>query len=256
DARTGAAGAEFVGSAGTRSLVALGTLPDGKAWSATRLGTVITVWNVATGRSTDSLKLPELPRALEQGRVHPVSPAGRSLVYARRGVFRGGANGPRHDPAPFRLLDTRTNKEVLSFDWPGGSACFTADSGHVLLFEAEGRGRWFKLPSGEPEGEWQFVGPPGGNPFPVPLAMSGDGRGLLCDGPMATNPRSFHFLLDARTGKPTQTLGREFEYANRVGALSTDGRLVGLLRIEGSTGYLVILESEKGAVLGKLKIGD
>src|SRR5207248_366110 len=81
--------------------------------------------------------------------------------------------------------------------------------------------RWFKLPSGQPDGGWEFPRGPGRNHHA--LALSPDGKTLLYGG-AADKGAERPYLLDARTGQVV----REFpagSFLTHIGSMSDDARV-------------------------------
>jgi WD40 repeat protein len=181
-----------------------------------------------------------------------LSPNGRYLVYARTAFF--GGNFPE---VPFRLMDTSTGKDILALDWKAGSVHFTADSSRVLLAEYAGRFRWFKLPTGEADGAWDFGEPRPGRYHQV-TSMSADGRvvGYLGPGPNKAADAQGAYLLDGQTGANTRQFGKEYGYVFPV-YLSADGRLAAVMRApdpNGNDSVVDVVESATGAVVGRATV--
>jgi hypothetical protein len=211
-----------------------------------------------TGDRAAPVPLPSLPPVTPDiGSVIAVSWDGRYVAAGRRGQFAlpPGATERAYLPTPFRLLDTKTGKEVLAFDWQSESVHFNADSSRVLVIDAYARGRWFKLPGGEPDGEWKFgTQVTGHGPLSV-SAASRDARVLLCHGTIGEQGGTF-FVLDAETGRVVSTLGRNLEpFSPR---LSADGRLaVAVLKSTRAREHeLVALDTARGAEVARATLPE
>jgi hypothetical protein len=180
----------------------------------------------------------------------PEVPAGAPTKYADFNVSSDHhyvAAGFRH--SQFQLLDTKTGKTLLKFDWKLGSIHFAADSSRVLIVEQSGIGRWFKLPSGELDNEWKYVTQNNrGSSLRVEQASLVHGL-LLC----ASDPRGgpgFPIILDAQTGQTKVALGRRQAVRTR---LSSDGKFAVVLEPwSGDTpGSLVVYDVATGAEVGR-----
>ena len=250
DAATGAAGPGFDGHRAARAVVAVGPLPGGKVWSVGAGDQTAKTWDAAAGQAGEPLVLPDLPPAPAPLRDAAVSPDGRVVVHALRSLYRTD----RFVPARVAVAAAGTAKPVVEFDWVSGSVLFTPDSARLLAVDGYGRGRWFRLPGGEPDGEWQYADFKGGAARVEALAVSRDGGLVLCYGP-SPGGRFGHMLLDGRTGRLTRQLGGEREYAARVGALSADGRQAALARVgAGGAAELVVLAADTGEVIGRVPV--
>ena len=219
----------------------------------------LTITDLATGRSDATLALPELPPVVERDNaVIHVSPDGRYVSYGRRSVLgvKPGTTEKGFIPVPFRLLDTKTGKELLSFDWQSGSVHFNADASRVLIVEGSGKGRWFKLPSGEADGEWKYGEQPAGRPLPFNVeAATSDARLLLCFG-LIEGKGFGHVLLDGNTGRVSTVLGPGF--SQNSGSLSADGQLVALMQIKPGTreGQLVVFDVARGTEVARINLPE
>ncbi len=181
--------------------------------------------------------------------VVALSPNGRYLVNAR--------GGPTPD-FPFRLTDTGNGRDVLSFTWKTGHVFFTADSSRVLVAEPNGRCRWFKLPSGEPDGGFD-LGPPR-NPVRshVVSSISADGRviGYTGPGPDKAADAQGQYVLDGRTGAVVRAFGKGYFFASPVG-VSADGRLATALRSSPQMATdleIDVLDLATGAVAARVAV--
>jgi hypothetical protein len=188
--------------------------------------------------------------------IPAVSPSIQSLSISPNGRFMSASAwrdpGPR-EPAetPCRVFDAKTNKAVVSFDWPTGTVAFTADSSRVLSVDATDRFRWFKLPSGQAEGEWKFERD-AKRTHPNFLGMSADGGVILYYGRPPKGEQGLH-LLNGKTGDVLHSFPQG--YTDQVGFISPDGGSVALIRNDGfGAGHTLELLDAKGTLLGKLAI--
>src|SRR5262249_58416736 len=127
-----------------------------------------------------------------------MSPDGKFMAVARLATPEA--------PAPLRVLEVATQKAVVSMDWTGGTVHFTADSSRVLVAEAGGKCRWFKLPSGEPDGEWELPKPEGGRP-PRVTDIAADGRLVAYAGPGVGREKAAFAVAGGKTGEGGRGLG-------------------------------------------------
>lgn len=230
DAKTGAAGTAYDGLKGAGGGVAW-VFPVGNDRAAVGgfAAKSTALWDTKTGKRVDEVTFPELPPLPagkgHAGLTHVVSPTGRYTVAARREVAVPGGG-------PLRVLDTTTGKEVVSGSWGNGHVAFTADESRVLVLDGLGRATWYKLPSGEPDGEWRTSEL---RQSLRVLGMTADGRTLLVHGPLADEPIGV-YLLDAKTGKVVRRINPGVPYQPAMSALSPDGRHVAMLVIDFARG--------------------
>jgi hypothetical protein len=97
----------------------------------------------------------------------------------------------------------------------------------VLVVDATARFRWFKLPTGQPDGEWTFDKEPSYFASDV-QAVSATGDRVLYHGLPPDHNGGYH-LLDGRTGRVTTSF-IPFAYFPAFGAISDDGQVVALMR--------------------------
>ncbi|HSQ54166.1 MAG TPA: hypothetical protein VLM40_00345, partial [Gemmata sp.] len=204
-------------------------LNDGKFAAPQPFGDTPTpIWDSKARKSIEPLKPFE-----RLSRVRGNSFVSRDIRYLAFGVM-----GAQNTPAPFMLADLGTGKTVLDFDCVWGQALFPADSRRVLVTERSGNCRWFKLPSGEPDGEWSYR--PRATGSAGPIAISADGNVLLHEGQLVDHDAMYH-VLDARTGAVLHSFPGLFRvpFGN---PLSDDGRMVALVRRDrnGSTAIEII----------------
>jgi hypothetical protein len=180
-------------------------------------------------------------------------PAGAPAKYADFNVspdHRYVAAGIRQ--SDFRLIDLNTGMVLLKFDWKLGWIHFTADSSRVLIVEHSGIGRWFKLPSGNPDGEW-IHNPQNTGIVPLRVEQASLVHGLLL---CISEPRGglglrLPVILDANTGRTKVTLGKNRKVVRA--RLSSDGKFVVVLEPwqDDDPGSLVVYDVVTGAVVGR-----
>jgi WD40 repeat protein len=212
--------------------------------------TEVTVWDLKAGKAGDPIRVPEIPPGPDRHnyRYAHLSPDAKFLVVGRRGV------GAPADGVPLRVFDVATGKAVVSSDWAGGTVHFTADSSRVLVAESNGRGRWFKLPSGEADGRWELPGAVGrASEF---TSISADGRLVGYTGPGVGADRATVAVLDGKTGAVVRAFGREYMYTSPV-SLSADGRLAAVMRAPpgfGSEFTVDVVEVAGGKLVGRATV--
>jgi hypothetical protein len=222
----------------TRKIKTLPDIPAGKGNAYQNiLGNRVAIWrqgeqtitlsDIDTGLAAGTLPFPDLPQAphVSKDAIIAISPDCRYVAAGRRSprTFLLIKSEKMYEPVPFQLLDNATGKVILSFDWMSGMAQFTADSSRVLVVEGSGHGRWFKLPSGQPDGEWQFEEQVAGMALMEVKSASRDGQRLLCYGTARSQPLTY-FVLDGLTGKLSSVLGQGFNHLSKA-HLSGDGRI-------------------------------
>ncbi|WP_439630603.1 protein kinase domain-containing protein [Gemmata sp.] len=201
------------------------------------------------GNAAARITLPVLPPATgneEPDVVFQASPNGRYAALSRRGKWLNAVTSAERFTTPLRVRDTSTGKDVLSTEWQSGSVLFNADSSRVLVVDNFGRGQWFKLPSGEADGEWKFG--PVGRPLYV-LFASRDARVLVCNG--FNGDSATRVLVDGHTGTSIAVLadrGLQNSYQ-----LSADGKLVVSLA-RGSDWFLNLFDGARGTGIGQMKL--
>jgi WD40 repeat protein len=200
-----------------RNMVALAL--DGGRFSAGRLvgrpgvpQPQISVWDPRQAKYVQHLSARDL---MVPSMVY-VSPTGKYLAATTNGQADGDT---------FKLKSTDPEKVILNVPWTRGSAFFTDDESRVLLAEATGECRWYKLPSGELDREWKIEkkGPDLTPQYRI-MSASGDGSVLAFYGTVGERQRAIH-VLDGATGKvlfSTHALGALFQPPT----LSRDGRFM------------------------------
>jgi hypothetical protein len=207
----------------------------------------LAVWDVNTGQSVSTLPRPPLPPGMSVP-ICAVSPDGRYVVSARRPIPKKGS--PGYNPAPFRLLDTGTRKELLAIDSLTVGAHFTADSSRLLVNEVGGRFRWYRLPSAQVEKEFT-VTPNNTSPINFFRGMSADGKVIAYAGPVAGVPGGVS-LLDGDTGQLVKRFGQP-PYERRAD-ISADGKRVALLTMQGGP-QVEVVDAASGEVVGRAAVG-
>jgi hypothetical protein len=203
-----------------------------------------------TAKRVDDVKFPELPPLPDGARGHAgiiytVSPGGRYSVAARKEVGRPAPAGP------LRILDTTTGKEVLKADWNGGRILFTADDSRVFVLNGLGKAAWYKLPSGEADGEWG-TGVGIQAELARVLGMTADGSKLIYHGPLADQPVGT-YLLDGKNGGVIRKLGG-VPYQAAWSTLSPDGKHAAMSVIDftNRVWYLDVFEVENWRLIGRI----
>ncbi|QJW94501.1 protein kinase family protein [Frigoriglobus tundricola] len=209
----------------------------------------VVVWDPAAGKATPV----PFPTPAGLGGHTPyvnVSPDGR---YIAAGHFVSGG-GKEPTPTELRVIDTTTDQSVVMLDWLGGTTAFTADSSRVLVLDDTGRFRWFKLPAGQPDGEWAFGLKPNG--FNArDLFISADGGVILYHG-RPPQKEEAHHLLDGKTGAVLHSFPAN-RYLSYAGSVSDDGRHVMLLRTDGfGTGHTVEVRDVRGRLVASAKMSQ
>ena len=173
----------------------------------------------------------------------------RSISPNGQYVAVGQSSSP--EPAPFKLKRVADGKILLEFNWVRGRIHFTGDSSRVLVAEGNGRCRWFKLPSGEPDGDWQIRKVDGRGPSGFGLfTIASDGSVCLYDGRLADRDGEYH-LLDGRTGHVIRSFAGN--YAQQFGSLSADGRLAALpIRERNDIKSVDVINTKTGTIVAKL----
>ncbi|AWM36559.1 translocation protein TolB [Gemmata obscuriglobus] len=218
---------------------------------------VVRVLSAETGAQTDTINLPQFPAGYASSfRTIRPSPGGRFVAVGCLGGVRFNPETKRTDeiPGPVQVFDTRTGKTVVSTEWYGDvmhtGFAFSPDSSRVLVIDRRLRGRWYKLPSGEPDSEWVYgggAGAPAGAAVSV-ARLSQDGRAVLCNGFAAGRPGAF--TLDAATG----ALGTVFEGAYGIGELSADGTRARLAANKPGRHTSVVVNTSTGSEVGRVEI--
>jgi hypothetical protein len=250
DAKSGAAGPVYEGHKGPGGVLWLSAFGENRVASGGFDGKNAT-WDTKTGQRVDDVKFAELPplpagQAGHAGLTRVVSPGGRYTVLARKEAGRPAA------PGPLRILDTTTGRVVVSARWNGGRVAFAADESRVFVLDGLGRAAWYKLPSGEVDGEWK-VGDGLQAETARLLGTSANGRTLLYHGPVAGQPVGV-YLLDGRTGQVLRKLGGA-PYQASISALSADGRFVVMGVIDfarGPTWYADLFEVAGWRLVGRI----
>lgn len=212
----------------------------------------VATWVARTGTTVDPIPFPELPPAGPGlWTVHwAASPTGRYTAAGRKPVSAA------RDPMPVRVLDTTTGKAVVDATWqvssPSGAVAFTADELRVIVMDGYGKAKWYRLPSGEVDGEWAA------NPEQTVrtarlVSMTADGSRLVYSGQLPGGG-SGAALLDGKSGAVIRRIDAP-PYQPAVASLSPDGRLVALPLSEPRDGvqwHVDVLEVATWKKLGRV----
>ncbi len=180
------------------------------------------------------------------------SPDGRFVAVWENGIPRDG----KIDPLPFRVYAVPADTEVVKGTWTGGSIHFTGDSSRVLVSEGTGKFRWYKLPSGEANGECNVAKELLSTTSRV-LAMSDDGKFVFYSGLGAGGVPAFH-VIDGQTGQLVRTLAQGNQYAADpdLDICSRDGRLF-ILRVSLAKGMGVdVFDRATGKGMARLQLPE
>ncbi len=248
DGKTGQPRKEFSGLAATGS-TSIFSLDRGRVASFTAKPDEFQLWD-ATGKDVGKIVVPDIPPGSgnAKGLRTVLSPDGRYVA-----VGRAGNPATDNPDVPFRVFDVSTNKAVVTATWKGGSALFTADSARVLVAEWAGRVRWFKLPSGEPDGEFN-LGQTTGNRRHMFYGISADGSAIAYNGPAEMKEMgAMSGVLDGKTGKLTRQFRKHFS-ASEV-AISADGRRAALiLEVEDKACTFEVVDVSSGEAVGRIRV--
>jgi hypothetical protein len=201
----------------------------------------LVTWDATTGKVGRTTFPTVTPTGLQ---TLNSSPNGRYMAVSTTRRAKGG----EVLETPFRVFDSKTGKTAVSLEWLNGTALFTADSSRVLAVDATEHFRWFKLPSGQPDGEWKFDRPPEER-FTRLLTISDDGGVILYAGTPPKGEAGVH-LLNGKTGEVLHTFRG---YSSEVGFLSPDGGSVMLVRTDVGGPRAEVLDA-RGTLLGKLTL--
>jgi WD40 repeat protein len=254
DARTGKAGQPWLGG------------PEGRQWHllpmsgskfafAPYFDDAVYVWDAATDNAS-TIKVPPVPEigGMRTRMTVKVSPDGRFVAASRAspGIEPGPAGQAKPQPVPLQVTDVKTGKAVVALNWLSGSVHFTPDSARVLVVDATARFRWFKLPSGQPDGEWTYEKEPSYYTSDV-QGMSARGDTLVYHGAPPGKLDSY-YLLDGRTGKVIKSFTPK-TYHGSFAAISDDGGVIAFVRNDGfGVGHTVEVFHAPGRLVGKVKI--
>lgn len=185
----------------------------------------VLTWDVKTGKLGEKYPVPQIAAGAGKAtlKLMHLSPDGKYLVVAR-----SGSTTAEYPAVPFVIVDTKTGKPLLEIEWNCGSTHFTADSSRVLVAEFNGRFRWYKLPSGELEENWEFAAPTGDN-FHTVTDLSADGRVLGYVGPGRKGAEKGPCVVSGQTGDVIHRFGEGYSETSPV-ELSADGRLAAVMR--------------------------
>jgi WD40 repeat protein len=245
DLRTGATRPGFRVFQGRASWM---LLDHGRVASFASNERVIQVWESKTGQLVRDMSEIAVPIVVP-GKFQTLllSPNGRYLAVTYMG--QTGSGQPPETP-PFHVYDVSTGTLLLKTTWTRGSFRFTADSSRLLVAEEQGRFRWFKIPSCQPDGEWSLPAP-SGRPHRI-TAMSADGSVLGYTGNLEGKLVPSTLLLEGRSG---QVLYDCKGYSGRNIRISADGRLILVLdRLTQTETVFVVKDVATGAIIAKMPI--
>ncbi|HYH69095.1 MAG TPA: hypothetical protein VD866_30655, partial [Urbifossiella sp.] len=193
---------------------------------------------------------PDVPPPAGVKGHHPFlapAPDGKSAAvgYDRKGPDRE-AN------LPLALFDLTTNRAVRELTWAGGGVSFTADGRRVLVLDYVGKGRWFKLPSGEPDGEFD-LGPPRFWKHEL-HGVSADGSVVAYFGPRGRAGGIGPASLDGKTGAVLNSFPPAPN--NNCGvSVSADGRRVAWTLNNNGASSAVVADARTGAEFARVPVG-
>lgn len=180
-----------------------------------------------------------------------LSPDKKYISVAKDAV----TSGNQTNLSPFQIFDLSTGAEIAKGEWSGGSILFTGDSSRVLVAARNRSFRWFKLPSGMPDGQYDVDGQLA--PDARVLSMSSDGRVVLVQGTTPGGTRAFH-LFDGATGKLIRTLAQGTRYLadDKVDLGSDDGKVF-ILRAHRPEGMAVeAFDGATGSIIARMPVTD
>ncbi|QJW93271.1 BUD32 family EKC/KEOPS complex subunit [Frigoriglobus tundricola] len=226
------------------------TLDDGRVARCTPDETELPTWEVKTWKTTEKIRVPAIPAGsgtAKHAMARP-SPDGRFLLVARTASAPGVS-----PPVPLRVFDTRSEKAVVETDWTCGSAHYTADSLRVLVAEHGGKFRWFQLPAGEPDGDWNYGPPPAGRAHAV-TSVNANGRVIGYNGPAKFDADSGPCFIDGKSGTVLHRFGPPYSSRSPV-VLSADGRAAAVLKEPvGAEVTIDVVGVPKGEVIARATV--
>jgi WD40 repeat protein len=223
--RTGEVIRELPASSVKGRFHALFPLDRGKFAIQTDADKNLLVWD--TARALPATKAFNAPVAAAGVPYVNVSP---NQQYVAVGNARP-APGAKSESSQLKVYNTTIGLSVVTTNWHVGTTAFTPDSTRLLVVDDTDKFRWFKLPKGEPDGEWAFNRTSDGRNAGL-MGMSADGKVLLYHGQPPGKELTVH-VLDGKDGSVLQSLpaGR---YLGTGGSVSDDGKFVALLRNDGA----------------------
>ena len=218
---------------------------------------VVELWNERDGKSTEKLDVPAVPFPPPTDRGDPIMSVSPNARYVALGYGRFTVK--TESDMAMRVFDMTTNKAVVSRDWTGGRFFFTADASRVLVAEFNGRCRWYKLPSGEPEDDGWDLGFPAVGRHQV-VGASDDGSILSYLGPRDRKDGTIGATLDGKTGALIHQFGfnKEAGFPTTVPtAITADGRrvLVSRRTLDAQGQTYEVADARTGAVVGRIAPG-
>jgi WD40 repeat protein len=254
DAQTGRPGQPWLGGPEGRRWLVL-PLSGSKFAFTPHFDDSVHVWDAATDNAS-VIKVPPVPEVggMRTRMTVKVSPNGRFVAASRTssGIEPGPAGRAKPETVPLQITDVTSGQPVVALDWLSGSVHFTADSARVLVVDATARFRWFKLPSGQPDGEWSYDKEPSYFASDV-QGISARGDTLVYHGAPPGKLDSY-YLLDGRTGKVIKSFTPK-TYHGGYSAISDDGGVVAFVRNDGfGVGHTVEVFHAPGRLVGRVKI--
>ena len=225
-------------------------LLGGRLGLYSRTDPTVAVWNLKRGKADEPIPVPDIPPGRDRQNQQSVwlSSDEKYMAVARSAIPKA--------PAPLQVFEVATGKALIATEWPGGVVHFTTDPARVLIIEAGGRFRWFKLPTGEPDGEWQLPKPEGGAPAQLSCSVANAPR-VGYAGPPVGKGRVTLAVFDGNSGAIVHAFGPEYAPASGV-MLSADGSLAAVARkphpADGNNTIIDVVEVGPGRVVGRASV--
>jgi len=238
--RTGKPGLEYKAESFTHRFF---PLDKGKIGFQTRGGSnreqQLAVWDPATGKFSST----SFPTA---------GPGFQELYVPSNLRYYAVLNGQGRDvEAPFKIFDAKTNKAIVSLETKGARAYFTPDASRVLVGDNYDRFRWFKLPSGQLDGEWKYDRENGIWPGNI-LSMTSDASTLLYYGrsPKQRADGHAYYLIDGKTGEEKHMF--PLQWNARTMSMSPEGDMVVVFRSTPDADRLIEVFDTKDTSLARV----
>jgi len=209
----------------------------------------VRVWDEKAGSELGAVEIPDVPPPAAGKGHYPYTALSPDGKVAASGFDRGGPELDQN--LPLVLYDLTANRAVRELTWSGGHVHFTADGGRALVAETAGRGRWYKLPGGEPDGEFD-LGRPASWKHEV-LGMSADGAVLAYYGPRGGGGMR-PLTVDGKTGAVIRVFPPASNSNTRV-CVSADGRRAAWTAGEKDGFVAYAADARTGAPLGRFPVG-
>lgn len=223
-------------------------LPMTQSRFATLSDEKIIVWDAKTGRSAGTIPMPKMAEGPARANFpyFSLSPEGKYLVAARTGLGRTLAK------CPFHVIDTASGKVLLDSEWSGGTAHFTSDSSRLLVAEANGKCRWYALPSCERSDGWEFSDPMGGSENKV-TGISDDGKVVSYYGPRRSRFEQAAFLINGQNGESIRAYSREYHRSSAT-PVTGDGQRIALMRVQQENDATIDVLTHAGPPVARARI--